>query len=289
TFNPVSATAWRRVTLDRTALAGLLSQSQYVGLRLAAPLSTSLFVHGTGSAQPPPPTFWGPEPPALPAANGTTPAGSEGTPGSPRSFTCGVSLTQATTATVTVDYATQDSTAHAGSDYVAVSGTLTFAPGETTKTVTVPIIPDTDYEPTEYFYLTLSNPTNTSLGTLSGRGDILNDDPIPSATVTGATVTEPDSGSVPLPFTVQLSAASYQRITVSYSTFNGTAAAGFDYTAASGTLTFNPGETSKTVNVAVLGDLADENDETFTLSLTGGTNVTLGNPSTATGTILDND
>ena len=89
-------------------------------------------------------------------------------------------------------------------------------------------------------------------------------------------------------FTVSLSAASSQQVTVQYATSGVTAQSGTDFTAASGTLTFAANETSKTVSVATTADAADEENETFTLTLSSPTNATLGD-ATATGTINDDE
>ena len=89
-------------------------------------------------------------------------------------------------------------------------------------------------------------------------------------------------------FTVSLSAASSQQATVQYATADGTAESGADFTAASGTLTFAANETSKTVSVATTADAADEDNETFTLTLSSPTNAVLGD-ATATGTIVNDD
>ena len=87
-----------------------------------------------------------------------------------------VSLSPASTQTVTVHYATGGGTATAGTDYTAVSNTLTFSPGHTSATVTVPVSGDTVHEPDETFDVTLSSPTNATLGDAVGLGTILNDD-----------------------------------------------------------------------------------------------------------------
>src|SRR5262249_14178098 len=149
-------------------------------------------------------------------------------------------------------------------DYVPVSGTLTFAPGETVKQVQVQIIDDFQYEPVEHFQLQLSNPTYAAFFTLNGTATINDNDSHPFVSVAApAQLTEPDSGTTAAAFTVNLSNPSYQTITVTYTTANVSATAGSDYTTASGTLTFAPGETTKTVNVSVLGDVTFEPDETF--------------------------
>jgi Ca2+-binding RTX toxin-like protein len=87
-----------------------------------------------------------------------------------------VSLSAASTSPVTVNYATVDDTAIAGSDFNAASGTLSFAAGETTKSITIQVNGDTLVEPDELFSLILSNPTNATLGKASGTGRIINDD-----------------------------------------------------------------------------------------------------------------
>ena len=103
------------------------------------------------------------------------------------------------------------------------------------------------------------------------------------------TVTEGDAGTVTATFTVTLSAASGKTVTVDYATANGTATAPADYTATSGTLTFTPGQTTKTIDVAVQGDLLNEANETFTVTLTNPTNATIATTPSRTGTITDND
>src|SRR5205814_8228637 len=92
-------------------------------------------------------------------------------------LTFSVSLTQASSQTVTVNYATADGTATvAGADYQAASGTLTFAPGQTTQTVTVLVNGDTVVEPNETFTLTLTSPGGATLGRSDATGTIINDD-----------------------------------------------------------------------------------------------------------------
>ena len=287
---------------------------------------------------------------------------------------------------VAVDYATADGTATAGADYTAVSGTLTFAAGETTKTVDVAVLDDEAEEAAETFTLTLSNPSGAQLADAAGTGTIAaNDAPDPPVAVsfaevpaghngtrfwvrvtmgeaieglgyawvrdtlvaaTGATVerasrTDPPSNAgwrlevVPvdagtdvvltvaaatLPngrgieagepaivtgqslsvadataaeggtasFAVTLDRGALRTVTVDYATVDGTAIAGSDYTAASGTLTFAPGASQATVAVAVLDDTAAEFDETFALTLSNPSGAGLAD-ATATVTIDDDD
>jgi len=114
---------------------------------------------------------------------------------------------------------------------------------------------------------------------------------LPGITIGDVSVAEgnPQTGATtPLTFTVSLSTASTQPVTVGYATANGTAVAGSDYTAASGTLSFAPGETQKQVTVLVTRDTTAEANETFTVTLANPTNATLAK-GVATGTILDDD
>ncbi|QDU19695.1 Calx-beta domain-containing protein [Urbifossiella limnaea] len=190
--------------------------------------------------------------------------------------------------TILVPYATADGTATAGADYTAAGGTLTFAPGETTKTVSVAVLNDPLDEADETFVLNLGTPTNATTADGQAVATITDDDPTPSLSITGVTQAEGDSGTTAYVFTVTLSAASGRAVSVNYATADGTATAGGDYAAASGTLTFAPGETAKTVTVLVTADALDEDDETFTLGLSGATNATIAT-GTGTGTITDDD
>jgi uncharacterized protein (TIGR03437 family) len=192
---------------------------------------------------------------------------------SPATFT--VTLSTTSTLTVTVDYSTANGTATAGADYTAVSGTLTFAPGETTKTINVPVINDTLDEPNETYFVNLSNASNGTILDSQGQGTINDNDPTPSLTINDVSVSEGDSGTKALDLTVTLSAASGQTVTVDYATADGTATAGSDYQSTSGTLTFNPGQTTQTISVIVNGDTTFEQNETFFVNLTTPINATI--------------
>jgi probable HAF family extracellular repeat protein len=177
-----------------------------------------------------------------------------------------VTLSTASGGPVTVAFATANGTATAGSDYQAASGTVSFAPGETTKTVTVPVNGDRAGEPNETFVVNLSQPTgNAVLTDGQGAGTIVDDEP--RISVGDVAKKEGHSGTTLFVFTVTLSAASDVPVTVVFATANGTAKAGEDYNATSGTLTFAPGETSKTITVVVRGDKKREEDETFFVDL----------------------
>jgi len=200
-----------------------------------------------------------------------------------------VTLSRPAAFTVTVDYATVDATALAGSDYITASGTLTFTPGVTYKNVTVQITGDTQDEPNEYFFLNLSNAQGAPVADNSGVGTIMDDDGLPTLSLSGPQPTaEGDSGTRIFRFVVTLSPASGQVVTVDYATADGTATAGSDYQSISGTLTFNPGETTKTIDISVFGDQTPESDETFTVTLSNPTNATIAYGQT-TGTIMDDD
>jgi urease beta subunit len=168
---------------------------------------------------------------------------------------------------VTVDFATADSLAAAGSDYQATGGTLTFEPGQTTKTVLVPVNGDRLGEPDETFVVNLSSPTNAIIADGQGVGRILDDEP--RISVTDVTKAEGGRNKTTLfTFTVTLSAAYDQSVTVSYRTLDVSATTSDnDYIAKSGTLTFAPGETTKTITIEVKGDRKKEGNEYFLLDL----------------------
>ena len=187
---------------------------------------------------------------------------------------------------VTVNYATMDDTAIAGDDYGRVEGTLTFAPGETAKTIRVAVVDDAlDEADEESFAVTLSGPSGATLAHALATGVIRDNDEPPALSVADAAGDE-DVGA--LEFAVTLSAPSGIEVSASYATKDGTAAAGGDYAAATGTLMFAPGEVSRTIAVSVIDDSLDEPDETFTLVLADPRGATLGRGS-ALGTIRDDD
>jgi hypothetical protein len=115
-----------------------------------------------------------------------------------------------------------------------------------------------------------------------------NETPLPSLSIDNVSVTEGDSGMVNASFTVSLSSVSGKTIRVHWATSNGTATAGSDYNAGSGDLIFSPGQINKPVTVVVNGDMLDENNETFNVTLSNPSNATLGNGS-GLGTINDDD
>ncbi len=213
-----------------------------------------------GSSEPPPP----PDLPQLRIDNATVTEGNAGLVAA----TFNVNLSAPSSETVTVAFTTGGGDAD-GSDYLAASGTLTFAPGETSKPVTVQVRGDTAFEWNESFVVYLGGATGATIADGQGFGTIINDDvPLPSLNIGDVFKNEGRSGTTEFRFTVFLSAASSVPVTVEYATANGTArVSGRDYYAKSGTLTFQPGEISKTITVRVRGDRTREADETFFLNL----------------------
>jgi hypothetical protein len=198
-----------------------------------------------------------------------------------------VTLTSPAVGPVTVNFATADGTATAGTDYTATSGTLTFAPGQTSQNVTVSVTGDLAIEADETFFVNLTNPVGANPGDMQGQGTITNDD-LATLSVGDASVVEGDSGTVTLNAPVTLSAPSAGPVTVAFATADNTATAGSDYTATSGVLTFAPGTTALNVTVSVIGDTLDESDETFFVNLSSPTNATIADAQ-GLETILDDD
>lgn len=200
-----------------------------------------------------------------------------------------VTLTAPSAQTVTVNFATANGSAASGIDYGARSGTLTFAPGVVSQTIAVSILGDTVAETNETYFVNLSGAVNAAISDAQGVGSILNDDvPLPTVSIGSVTAREGHIGVTDFIFTLTLSAISNQTVSVAFTTVAGTATAGIDYTGLSGIVTFNPGETIKTVAIKVLGDLVAESNETFSVQLSNAVNAGLGT-STGVGTIQNDD
>ena len=196
-----------------------------------------------------------------------------------------VTKTGGTSVSSSVNYATADGTAISGSDYTAASGTLTFAAGETTKTIPVSTIDDNVIESAETVLVNLSSPTNgATITTAQGSGTI-NDNDASFAIGNAAAVTEGGT----LSYTVTKTGGTSGSFSVNYATANGSAMAGSDYTAASGTLTFAAGETTKTITVATIDDSVVESAETVLVNLSSPTNGATITAAQGSGTINDND
>jgi CSLREA domain-containing protein len=200
-----------------------------------------------------------------------------------------VTRTGDTSGTTTVNYATSNGTATAPADYNAASGTVTFLPTETSKTFLVTINDDNVFEGNETVNLTLSNPNVGTLGAQSTAVlTITENDSQPTISISDRSLSEGNGGTTAFGFTVTLSNPTTSTVMVTYTTTNGTALSGSDYTTASGTITFNPLVTTQPINVNVLGDTTFEPNETFTVDLSGASNATISDPQ-GLGTIQNDD
>ncbi len=187
----------------------------------------------------------------------------------------------------TVKYATADGTGVAGIDYRAVQGTLQFAPGQASKTITVSVVGDPFDEDDHTFLVRLSSAADVPLA--AATGTILDNDAAPAISIGKVSLREGNAGSTNAVFTVKLAGRTRKTVTMDYATADGTATqADADYVAAAGTVTFAPGVTRQTVAVRVNGDAKYEASESFQVSLTNPVNGTLlGN--TAIGSITNDD
>ena len=210
-----------------------------------------------------------------------------------------VTLAPAQIEQVTVDWQTRDGSARAGQDYEEGEGTLTFRVGETRKTISIPIADDDVEDDGETFTVRLRNAVNAGIDDASATGTIRNTEPSPVETAVGRGLAGPTGISVAdakveeapgakLAFVVTLSRAATASVTVDYATTGGSAEQAVDYAGTSGTLTFARGESTKTIEVAVIEDDHDEADETMTLTLSNPQGGVLSDGS-ATGTIKNRD
>lgn len=190
---------------------------------------------------------------------------------------------------VSFDIATTDGTATAGVDYTASSLTgQTIPAGASTYSFTVLVNGDMLNEPGEIFFVNVTNVVGAVVADGQGVGTIINDDPLPSLAIDDVNLVEGNTGTVNAVFTVTLSAVSGQTVSVNYATADGTATQSVDYTAISGTITFTPGQTTRTLSVPVLGDVVPETDETFFVNLSGAVNATIAD-NQGLGTITNDD
>ncbi len=179
-----------------------------------------------------------------------------------------VILSDVPTATVTVNYKTTADTATSPADYTALpAATLSFAPGQTSKTIVVLVKTDNIAEEDESFFVDLSAPTNAVLLDDRAIGTIVDRD-APTASAGDAEVAEGGTAQVP----VTLSAASTFPVTIDYTTVDGTASSSSDFQAVAGTLTLPAGGTTAFIAVPTLGDAAVEPTETFTVTFSNPTN-----------------
>lgn len=209
-----------------------------------------------------------------------------------------VTLSQASEKPISIDYATADGTAIAGADYVATSGTLSFAAGQTATRISVPIVGDINEEPTETFTVNLSNPVNVTIDKGQASANIFDDDQpgirLSSAgnfvneSLTGLNIFVLRKGNLAVPATIDYATSD----TGSASPCNsqtGQASARCDYLTTLGTLRFAPGESLKTIRIPIVNDTYTEGPETFSITLSNPSGASLIAPSSAIVTIIDND
>lgn len=200
-----------------------------------------------------------------------------------------VTLSSVSSQTVSVRYQTTGQSAVSSADFQLTAGTLTFAPGETIKSVAVPILDDSLNEFTETFFLNLHHPVNAAIKKGQGNGSIVDSDPVPTVTLNDVAIVEGNSGTALASFPVVLSSPSGKLIQLTYSTADVSATAGSDYQgAASVVLNISAGSPSASIPIVVNGDTVIEPDETFSLNASNPLNTTISRAS-ATGTIVDNE
>ncbi|WP_247476085.1 DUF4082 domain-containing protein [Bradyrhizobium sp. 169] len=200
----------------------------------------------------------------------------------------------------TVEYTTNEigtaGTATAGSDFIQPTfngrtntGQIVFGPGESTKSFTISIVNDQLTESNETFAVGLQNPGSGSLGAPRTVLVTIIDDDSPATIAMADVVVSAEESSPTATITLLRSGSVNQAATVGFTTSNGSALAGSDYTTSSGTVTFAAGQVSQTISVPIINDTTPENDETFTVTLSNPTGATLGAQATTTVKILDND
>ena len=194
-----------------------------------------------------------------------------------------VRLSGTSPAPVTIDYVTVDGSAIGDLDYVRSSGTLVIPSGVTEGLVTVPLIDDTAYEGTETFGLQLTGVTGAVVGRDTAAGTILDDDEASVVSLGDVTVREGDPGRpgvARVPLTLDKPAG--QTVTLTYLVVPGTAVAGQDFVAPAGPLIIGPGQTTASVDVPLVADMAPEGDEQFRVELLSASGAQIG---TAGGTV----
>jgi hypothetical protein len=206
-----------------------------------------------------------------------------------------VTLNKPASSPVTMTFVTSNVSAVAGTDYTATAGSLTFAPQETVKTITVRVQSDLLDEANETFQVSISNLVNAFLADGIGLGTITDDDASPTISISPAVSVDPegDAGATSAIFLVTLSTVAGQQVAVQFNTADGPApngaTAGADYSSTSGVLTFLPGITQQSIAVSVNGDTLAEPNETFLVNLVNPVNAALGAVSQGTATIVDDE
>ncbi|GIS26029.1 MAG: hypothetical protein CM15mP127_04020 [Gammaproteobacteria bacterium] len=202
-----------------------------------------------------------------------------------------IDLSAASGQNITVDYAVTGTATGLGTDFTLANGTVTINAGETSGSITIAnIIDDSLKEVDETVIVTLSNPSNATLGSDSVHTYTIIDNDTPPVVNFKATSSNGDESVSSKVITVNLSAASSQNITVDYSVSGTATGSGTDYTLANGTLTINAGSTSGIITIGnIVDDSLDEVDETIIVTLSSPSNATLGNNNVHTYVINDNE
>ncbi|MBK5289837.1 MAG: hypothetical protein JJE46_15350, partial [Acidimicrobiia bacterium] len=201
-----------------------------------------------------------------------------------------VSLSRPVAYPVTFRYRTNSNTATSPTDFTALSGTGTIPAGTTSKTLNVTVRGDTIKESVERYYMRISSPVGATIGTAVATGGIIDDDPSgnPRLGIGNATIVEGDAGTRVARLTVALSKRPTGTVTVNWGTTGGSASPGTDYTAALGTITFQPGNTNRVIDIVIAPDITPEASETISVRLSGSTGAGIQRP-VGVITITDDD
>ena len=208
--------------------------------------------------------------------------------GGTKTVTVVISLTTGSKDPVSVNWATAAGSASAGADFTAASGSVTFAPWETVKTITVVVAGDAAFEPDETFTITLSGASGAPILDPSALVRIVNDDAAPpTVTVVATDASGAEPGSNTITFTLTRGGDSAPAITVDLG-WSGTAGSG-DRTGTVTAVTFAAGQTTATITITPTDDQLVEGSETVVLTVQAGVGYLVGSPSSATATIVDDD
>ena len=191
-----------------------------------------------------------------------------------------VTLSAASSQTVTANFATADGTASAPSDYASSSGVLSFTPGQTSQTITVSVVGDSVVETNETFLVNLSSPTNAGIRDAQGVGTIIDDDSVPQLTMTKSASPAPWIVGVPASYTLQVQNTGTAATTAA-ATITDTIPAGLTI----GTLPAGCTRAGQTVTCTIAAGMATSGSASFVIPVTptvaAGASVT--NTATATG------
>ncbi|MFY0594755.1 YDG domain-containing protein, partial [Roseivirga sp.] len=201
-----------------------------------------------------------------------------------------VALSSATAATVRVNYTITGSASGSNTDYLLADGVLTIDPNSTSSNISIAVIDDALDEIDETVIVTLSAPTNATLGTNTVHTFTITDnDDAPTVQFDIATDSQSESEETQdLP--ISISGASGKTVTVNYAVTGTATGGGVDYTLADGSFTFDPGDVTRTFPLTgIVDDALDEDNETIIITLSNPTNAILGVQPTLIYTITDND